>query len=93
MKQAEIGTVKSLAAPLKLKPGRKRMGRASLRPVQGVGLVRIQNLPESVVTVHTILTGTVIVISSQPPGKDGHVRLTTVPIKALSNEVRVRYQC
>ena len=46
------GTVKSLAAPSKLKLGRHRIGtggtcRALLRPVQGVSPVRIQIDPST----------------------------------------------
>ena len=82
MKQAEIETVKSLAAPTKLNGSEKDGSRITKTGTRGRSG---SNLPESVVTVHTILTGTVIVISSEPPGKDGNVRLTTVPKKALSN--------
>ena len=40
-----------------------------------------------------ILKGTVSVISSDPPFKDGNVRFTTVTLKTLFNQVWIRYQC
>ena len=37
--------------------------------------------------VYFLFEGTVSVFSSDPPGKDGNVRLTTVPFKPLSDQV------
>ena len=37
--------------------------------------------------------GTVSVVSSDPPYKDGHVLFTNVPLKAVSDQLRTRYQC
>ena len=39
------------------------------------------------------IKGTVGVISSEPPCKDGNVRFTTVPLKALSDQVCIINQC
>ena len=36
---------------------------------------------------------TVSVISSDPSCKDGNARFTTIPLKPLSDQVFVRYQC
>ena len=38
-----------------------------------------------------MIKGTVSVISSNPPCKDGNARFTTVPLKALCDQVWVRY--
>ena len=40
-----------------------------------------------------ILKGTVSVISSDPLGKDNNARFTTVPLKALSDQVWIGYPC
>ena len=40
----------------------------------------------------TNIEGTVGVISSDPPFKDGIARVTTVPLKALSDQVYIIYQ-
>ena len=40
------------------------------------------------------IKGTASLISSDPPCKDDNARFTTVPLKALSDQVyRIRYQC
>ena len=41
----------------------------------------------------TILKGTVSVILRDPSCKNGKVRLTNVPLKALCDQVWIRYQC
>ena len=37
--------------------------------------------------------GTVPTISSDPPCKKGFIQFTTVPLKALSDEVKIKYLC
>ena len=37
--------------------------------------------------------GTVSTISSDPPCKEGFIQFTTVPLKALSDEVKIKYLC
>ena len=39
------------------------------------------------------IKGTVLLISGDPLCKDGNARFTTVPSKALSDQVWIRYQC
>ena len=40
-----------------------------------------------------LVKGTVSVILSDPPCKDANARFTTVPLKALSDQVWIRYSC
>ena len=40
-----------------------------------------------------IIKGTVSVISSDPPCKDGNARFTTGPLKALPDQVWIRHSC
>ena len=40
-----------------------------------------------------LYTWTVVVVSSYPPWKDGNARFTAVPLKALSDQVWIRYRC
>jgi len=44
-------------------------------------------------TFYNLLLWTVAVISSKHPGKDVNARFTTLPLKALSGQVTIRYPC
>jgi len=43
--------------------------------------------------VYDEVKGIVNVISSDPPSQDANARFTTIPLKALSDQVWNRYQC
>ena len=42
---------------------------------------------------HYMFKGIVSVISSDPPCKDDNARFTTVPLKAVSDQILIRYEC
>ena len=42
---------------------------------------------------HYMFKGIVSVISSDPPCKDDNAWFTTVPLKAVSDQILIRYEC
>ena len=48
---------------------------------------------DGIVILMSIIKGTVNVISSDPPSKDENAQFSTVPLKALSDQISIRYQC
>ena len=50
-------------------------------------------VPGALFETEPCIKGTVSVISGNPASKDEDVRIPMVPLKALSDQVRTRYQC
>ena len=47
---------------------------------------------DGIVILMSIIKGTVNVISSDPPSKDENAQFSTVPLKALSDQVSIRLE-
>ena len=48
---------------------------------------------DGIVILMSIIKGSVNVISSDPPSKVENAQFSTVPLKALSDQISIRYQC
>jgi len=62
-----------------------------LRDAQFNQIIFALNILLIIKTETNIVEGTVSIISSDPPYTDGSTRFTTVPLKAWSDQILIRY--